>query len=332
VDWYSRNSRDASKKLASVQTLKHWAVVLLHSRSVWPSLRPDTGEGEPYDMTDVHDRGRTVVRSLQELRIHPVLEETGFCVFLPELQESARCQDELLPKEPILVTHTGLILSGFGPWRMAVSRHVQTLECLEYNLTDEDALQFMLSFQKRRKGWNPFIRIRLALKLEGALQQRAMTHMQMGGRYKGSARLPEAAQIDVREQIAAIAGVGSRNVSKVKDVLSKGHPRILGELANGSISINRAHWYCGFPFAKQLEGLTEEGCDRVADDLEQGLFRQSKESGVLEVTAVLRSLQQQEIHQPGSVSMELSRRKRSVILVGEDLQSRMRESARVEQP
>jgi hypothetical protein len=96
-----------------------------------------------------------------------------------------------------------------------------TIECLEYTLTDEDALLFMLSLQKRRNHWNPFIRIRLALKLEGALQQRALTNMQMGGKYKGSATLPKAAQIDVREQIAAIAGSGGRNVSKVKEILDK---------------------------------------------------------------------------------------------------------------
>jgi len=153
-----------------------------------------------------------------------------------------------------------------------------------------------------------------------------------GGKHKGSATLPKAAQIDVREQIAAIAGVGGRNVSKVKEILDKGHPRILGELANGSISINRAHQFCRLPLANQLEGLTEEYCDRVSRDIEGDLLWQGKESRPLEATAVLKTLQQQEEHQPGSVSIQFSRRKRSVILIGEDLQSRMLESARVAQP
>src|SRR5690242_8987594 len=161
-------------------------------------------------MTAVRDDGRTVVRFLQELRIHPALEETGFCPFLPELHEVARCQDLLLPEQPVLVTHSGVILAGYGQWRMAVSRRVPTIECREYTLTDEDALQFMLSLRNRSNHWNPFIRIRLALKLEGTLQQRALNNMRMGGKYKGSATLPKA-QIDVREQIAAIAGAGGRN-------------------------------------------------------------------------------------------------------------------------
>lgn len=119
----------------------------------------------------------------------------------------------------------------------------------------------MLSLQKKHNYWNPFVRIRLALKLEGTLQQRALVNMQLGGKHKGSAILPKSAQIDVREHIAAIAGVGGRNVSKVKEVLEKGHPRILGGLANGSISINSAHQFCRLPSSKQLEALTEEYCD-----------------------------------------------------------------------
>lgn len=283
-------------------------------------------------MTVVRDDGRNVVRFLQELHIHPALEETGFCPFIPELQEIARCQDPVLPEQPVLVTHRGIILAGFGRWRMALSQRVPTIECREYTLTDEDAVQFMLSLQKRREHWNPFIRIRLALKLEGTLQQRALNNMQMGGKYKGSATLPKAAQIDVREEIAAIAGAGGRNVSKVKEILEKGHQRILGELANGSISINRAHQMCRLPLAKQVEALIEDYCDQVESDIERDLLWQGKDSRPPEGTSVLNALQDLEEHQPGSVSIQFSRRKRSVVLVGEDLQSHMRERGRSAQP
>jgi hypothetical protein len=189
-----------------------------------------------------------------------------------------RCQGPMLPEQQVLVTQRGVIMAGFGRWRMAVSQRVLTMECREYTLTDEDALQFMLSLQSKHKCWNPFIRICLALKLEGTLQQRAMINMQLGGKHKGSAMLPKAAQIDVREHIAAIAGAGCRNVSKVKEILEKAHPRILGELANGSISINRAHELCRLPSSKQLEALTEEYCDAVSSDIERDLLWQGRKS------------------------------------------------------
>jgi len=326
--WYSRNSRGASKNSPASNSLKHWSVdsFLLALRLAF--IETAVVEGQPCDMTAVRDDGRKVVRSPQGLRIHPALEEIGFCTFLPELQEASRCEDPVLPEQPVSVTHSGVILAGFGRWRIAVSRQVPTLECLEYTLTDDDALQFMLRLQKRRNHWNPFIRIRLALKLEGALQERALTNKRMGGKYKGSATLPKAAQIDVREQIAAIAGAGCRNVSKVKEILDKGHPRMLGELANGSISINRAHLLCRIPRARQLEALTEQYCDQAVGEIEHDLFRRST-NRTLNAAAVLNTLQQQERQQPGSVSIQLSRRKRSVILVGEDIQGFMYQSERL---
>ena len=284
-------------------------------------------------MTIAHRGGRTVVRLLDELRVHPALEEIGFCAFPSEVSEDGRYQNQMSTAEPIFVTQTGVILAGFGRWQLAVSRKIPNIECVEYSLTDEEALQFMLSLQKRRNGWNSFIRIRLALKLEAALQDRAVTNMQMGGKYKGLATLPKAAQVDVREQIAAIAGVGGRNVSKVKEILEKGHPRIVSELVNGSLSINRAHLLCRLPFRRQVEALTEEYCDRVASEVEDELlFRRGKDGLRLGATVVLNSLQQQELQQPGSVSVRISRRKRSVILVGDDLRTRIHQSRNLTLP
>jgi ParB-like chromosome segregation protein Spo0J len=277
-------------------------------------------------MTVVRDDGRNVVRILQELRIHPALEETGCCPFIPEVQEVSRCQDLVLPEQPVLVTHRGIIVAGFGRWRMAVAQGISTMECREYTLTDEDALHFMLSLQKRREHWSPFVRIRLALKLEETLQQRALGNQKMGGKYKGSANLPKAARIDVREEIAAIAGAGGRNVSKVKEILDKCHPRILGELANGSISINRAHQFCRLPLTKQVGALTESYCEQVASDVERALLWQRKDSRPLEGQSVLNTLQDLEKRQPGSISIQFSRRKQSVILIGEDLQLLMQET------
>jgi hypothetical protein len=133
--------------------------------------------------------------------------------------------------------------------------------------------------------------------------------------------------MDVRGHIASIAGVGGRNVSKVKEILKTGHPRIIDELVNGSISINRGHLLCRLPLRRQVEALTEEYCDRVASEVEDELlFRQGKEELKLGATVLLNSLQQQELQRPGSVSFQISRRKRSVILVGKDLQARIHHS------
>jgi hypothetical protein len=270
------------------------------------------------------ESGRIVVRTPPELRVHPALEEIGLHALLSELDEAARREDQCEHKEPIFVTHNGLILAGFGRWRVAVLRQIATIECVEYSLTDENALQFMLSLQRRHNGWNSFIRIRLALRLEQSLHQSALNNMQLGGKYKGSANLPKAAQIHVREQIASIAGVGGRNVSKVKEILEKGHPRIISELVKGSVSINRAHSLCRLPLRSQIEALTEEYCGHAIAEVENELFIQTgNDVSTLDPAAVLNNLQHQEQQQSGSVLVQLSRRKRTVILVGQDLQRLM---------
>ena len=67
----------------------------------------------------------------------------------------------------------------------------------------------------------------------------------------------------------------------------------------------------------------EEYCDRLVSELEQDLLFRNGNETLLEPAAVLNSLQQQELQQPGSVSVQLTRHKRSVILVGEDPAARI---------
>jgi hypothetical protein len=112
--------------------------------------------------------------------------------------------------------------------------------CIEYPLSEDESLQFILSHHQTRCGWNAFVRIRLALTLEPSLQQRALDNMRAGGRYKGSASLPEAQHIDVRQEIAWAAGAGARNVSNVKSILEVAHPRLIEALRDNTLTINRA--------------------------------------------------------------------------------------------
>ena len=211
---------------------------------------------------------------------------------------------------------------GFGRWRLAISQKVPSIACVEYSLTDEGALQFMLSLQKRRTGWNPFVRIRLALKLEGVLEQRALTNMQIGGKYKGSANLPEAQRIDVRQEVAKIAGVGAsgRNVSNVKKILQTAHPRLISALQSGTLTINRALHFCKLDMDQQVAEFVRhsEDCE-TRKVIRQSLGRLKKQSNLPDASAALEALQKMEAVQPGSVMVRVARLPRTVVLVGQDL-------------
>ncbi|MBZ5722962.1 MAG: hypothetical protein LAO03_21695 [Acidobacteriia bacterium] len=236
-----------------------------------------------------------------------------------ELNEATRLKDQPAA-EPILTTTSGTILTGFGRWRLAIFEGRHEVNCIEYSLSENESLQFILAHHQPRRGWNAFIRICLALTLEPSLQQKALDKMRLGGRYKGSANLPEAQQIDVRQEIAQTAGVGARNVSNVKAILQTAHARLIEALRDGTITINRAIHWCRLPKDQQVEQFTRHGLERATSKvIRQSIARPGKEKTSLDLLRMLDALWEQEARQPGSVLVRTSRIQRTVILVGEDL-------------
>jgi hypothetical protein len=121
-----------------------------------------------------------VVRSPeQQLRLHPAMKELGWAGVIDELNDAARLKDRSVP-EPILITTNGAILAGFGHWRLGMLEGRHEVNCLECPLSEDEALQFILTHHQTRCGWNDFVRIRLALTLEPILQQTALDNMRAG--------------------------------------------------------------------------------------------------------------------------------------------------------
>jgi len=194
------------------------------------------------------------------------------------------------------------------------------IHCIEYSLSEEESLQFIISHHQPRRGWNAFIRIRLALKLEPYFQQRALDNMRAGGKYKGLANLPEAQQIDVRQEIARVAGVGARNVSNVRTILQTAHPRLIETLRDGTLTINRAIQFCKLPWAEQLEQFIRYSEERATNKVIRRSIARPKEENISpDVVTVLNALQQREGRQPGSVEVRVGRQQRTVVLIGQDL-------------
>jgi hypothetical protein len=141
--------------------------------------------------------GRPSVRSPQNLRLNRALAELDLIEVVEELNEAARLEDQSAA-EPVIITTNGTILAGFGRWRLALLEGGREVHCIEYPLSEEESLQFILSYHRPRRFWNAFVRIRLALTLEPYFQQRALNNMRAGGKYKGWANLPEARPVELR--------------------------------------------------------------------------------------------------------------------------------------
>jgi len=124
----------------------------------------------------------------------------------------------------------------------------------------------------------------------------------------------------VRQQIAAIAGVGARNVSNVKTILLFAHPRIIEALTHGTLTINRGMQFCKLSPAQQLEQFVRDSTERTTGKvIRQSLSRRSEQRSSAYVVKVLEALRQQEARQPGLITIRLFARNHSVVLIGRDL-------------
>ena len=81
------------------------------------SRRQTSSEPGP-QLVESSMQARPVVRSPQDLHLHPALLELDCLGVAEELNEAERARHHATT--PVLITHDGTILSGFGLWRSAL--------------------------------------------------------------------------------------------------------------------------------------------------------------------------------------------------------------------
>jgi hypothetical protein len=211
------------------------------------------------------------------------------------------------------------VISGVREWHAAVSENRKAVSCVEYELNDDHAIQLILTLQQSRGTWNSFTRIQLALQQEPYLQAKAHANQVAGGKDKGLANLPAAMQIDVRQEIAYLAGARPRNVSKVKTILRNAHFQLIEACQTGIITIHRALQLCRLPMAEQIEQLARYFNERSSGkSTRQAINVLRMEKLAPEPGVLLRALLRREIQKPGSIAIKAGTRKQTLILVGQD--------------
>lgn len=199
---------------------------------------------------------KLAIHTVEDLRPHPSYVRHQLSVSAPQLSALAAL-GSLAFREPIVIVRDLTIIDGYARFQLARHEGRQTLPCLEYDLTEEDALRWLI--QSHRPSWslNAFSRVLLALDLEPFLQEAARTNQRIGGQHKGSSNLTEAQKVDVRSQLATAAGVSSGTIRKVKQLGQSAHPRIKQALKAEEVSIHKAWKWCRLPAQQQLEEFEE---------------------------------------------------------------------------
>lgn len=179
-----------------------------------------------------------VSRDPYELCPHPSYARHGLAVSAAKLS-AVRARGELAFLEPLAITRDKIIIDGYARWELAKELKHRVLRCVEYDLSETEALKWLLRKQRRSNGLNDYRRIRLACDLEPALVEKARANRQLGGREKGWSNLTKVEQVHVRSEIAKEAGVSTGNVTKVKQLNETCVDEITTALDNNEVSI---HW------------------------------------------------------------------------------------------
>jgi len=236
------------------------------SAGIKPDKELQSKTGQQLD--DIH--GRLVTCCLDELHPHPSYVQHHLTVPACKLSSLTE-RGDLAFREPLVITRDHTIVDGYARWELARLQGRATLPCIEYELTESEALHWLLQRHRRSDGLNAFSRILLALDLEAGFKEKARSNQQAGGQNKGSSKLTEAERLDVRSEIAAAAGVSVGNVTKVKQLVGTGHPELLEALRGGEVSIHRAwKWSMESP-DQQIEALrtyrNKNGVNKAIRDL-----------------------------------------------------------------
>ena len=274
----------------------------------------------PPDATKLDVRPVTLLP--KQLRLHPAFEQVTGTSTIDDLNYAGLVKNEATANQaiPVLISKQGIILDGIGRWRIALLEGTPEIHCIEYEVGEDEALSFILSRHRARRQWNRFVLIRLALTLEPALQERALRNMQAGGRFKGSAKLPDAQHIDVREKIGNLAGVSAHYVSDVKAILPAAHSKLIEALTSGTLSIPRALRLIKYPKPEQLLRFAQEFEERSIDKVIRKCVRTSDRAEAQpDVIGILQALLELEMESPGSVRLKHLRGASAKCFVVQDL-------------
>jgi hypothetical protein len=230
---------------------------------------------------------RLVTWPVSDLRPHPSYARHNLSVQpfkLAALDE----QGDLGFSHPLVITPDKFIVDGYVRWELAKRKGRSTLNCIEYDLTEEEALEELIRKHRRSHGLTDFIRIELALDLESYFKDKALLNRQAGGRLKGLSKLTVAEKVNSREEVARIAQVSVGNVHKVKYILEHARSSLREAARSGEISINRADKWSHEPESRQQEHL------RVSR-IERGIRRKARHLVAAELEHVARSTPDEQV-------------------------------------
>jgi len=199
---------------------------------------------------------RLISLRLDQLRPHPSYAQHQMWVSASHLSSLAAL-GQLACREPIVISQSGIVVDGYARWELARRQGRPKILCLEYDLTEEEALRWLIQSHRPSRGMNSYCRTLLALDLEPFLQQQARANQRAGGQHKNPSNLTEAQRLDVRSEVAAVAGVSTGNVTKVRQLRKTAHPKVEQIVRAGENSVHKGWQWSRLSPQEQIRELED---------------------------------------------------------------------------
>lgn len=151
-----------------------------------------------------------------------------------------------------LVIWEGVLIDGHNRFDIC-SKHGIDFRTVNKSFKDRDeATLWIINNQFGRRNISDFVRAELALKAEPLIAARAKERM-LATQNNNAARaavanLPQQDETGkTRDELSKLAGVSSRNISKVKNILESGSEDLVTQVRSGNVSINAAETIAELP-------------------------------------------------------------------------------------
>jgi hypothetical protein len=127
-----------------------------------------------------HTPSQLVPWQVGKLRPHPSYARLGIKVSASRLNALLEMGEDAF-LFPLIVTSDGIVIDGYARLQVARLQGRATLECIEYNISEEEALRRLLLCHRPSPGLPPFSRIAMARDLAKSFKEKALQHQQAGG-------------------------------------------------------------------------------------------------------------------------------------------------------
>lgn len=198
----------------------------------------DTDKMQSQDQISLADPPfRIVMRRLADLHFPRIFDKYRICEASATFTTTSWDPNLV---EPIFITRPGTIIKGFDIYELARRNSVEVVACLEFELHESEAIEWILEHNRPRKGLNAPSRGLLALEsMEPELRERAKQNQRAGGKRGLWESLPKAVATNCRREIARRADVGEKTVDCMRRARDFAAPDVMTALLSEEASIHR---------------------------------------------------------------------------------------------